>query len=97
MGQGDGGKGDGGRGGGGKEILGGGGYTKICCILLIFLYFYVLQCNNWISEVPNRGIDVNSGIFTMNPALISVTNTTVSANEGIPLISVGVCQKSFSA
>ena len=22
------------------------GYTKICCILQILLYFYVLQCNN---------------------------------------------------
>ena len=35
----------------GKEILGAGGYTKLCCILLILLYFYVLQCNNWVSEV----------------------------------------------
>ena len=47
-------------------------YTKICCILLILLYFYVLQCNNWISEVSNRRIEVNSGILTMNPALISL-------------------------
>ena len=29
----------------------GGGYTKLCCILPILLYFYVLQCNNWVSEV----------------------------------------------
>ena len=56
--------GDGGR--GGRD------YTKICCILLILLYFYVLQCNNWVSEVSNRRIEVNSGIFTMNPALISL-------------------------
>ena len=35
-----------------------------------FIYFYVLLCNNWVSEVSNRRIAVNSGIFTMNPALI---------------------------
>ena len=40
----------------------GGGYTKICCILLILFYFYVLQCNKWVSEVSNRHIEVNSGI-----------------------------------
>ena len=45
---------------------------KICCILLILLYFYVLQCNNWVSEVSNRRIEVNSGILTMNLALISL-------------------------
>ena len=54
-GAGDGDKGGGGRGkrgrGTGKEGAGigkfwGGGYTKICCILPILLYFYVLQCNN---------------------------------------------------
>ena len=61
----------------GKEGAGvgkflGRGYTKICCIILILLYFYVLQCNNWVSEVSNRRIEVNSGIFTMNPALISL-------------------------
>ena len=55
----------------GSVILGSGGYTKICCILPILLHFYVLQCNNWVSEVSNRRIGVNSGIFTMNPALIS--------------------------
>ena len=47
-------------------------YTKICCILLILLYFYVLQCNNWVSEVSNRRIEVNSGTLTMTPALISL-------------------------
>ena len=50
----------------------GGCYTKICCILLILLYFYVLQCNNWVSEVSNRRFEVNSCILTMNPALISL-------------------------
>ena len=45
---------------------------KICCILLILLYFYVLECNNWVSEVSNRRIEVNSGILTLNPALISL-------------------------
>ena len=66
-GAGDGGKraGDGDKGGGGRGKRGrgtgedgagvgkfwGGGYTKICCILPILLYFYVLQCNNWVSEV----------------------------------------------
>ena len=57
--------------GGGTGERGGGG-TEICCILLILLYFYVLQCNNWVSEVSNRRIEVNSGILTMNPALISL-------------------------
>ena len=52
--------------------FGGGCYTKICCILLILLYFYVLQRNNWVSEVSNRRIEVNSGILTMNLALISL-------------------------
>ena len=52
--------------------FGGGCYTKICCILLILLYFYVLECNNWVSEVSNRRIEINSGILTMNPALISL-------------------------
>ena len=55
----DGGKGGGGwgkrgrgtgEGGAGVGKFGGGGYTKICCILPILLYFYVLQCNNWVSE-----------------------------------------------
>ena len=71
---GDGDKGDGGRGkrGPGEGHFGSGCYTKICCILLILLYFYVLQCNNWVSEVSNRRIEVNSGILTMNPALISL-------------------------
>ena len=73
------GAGDGGRGGGerGKRGRGygnfmGGCYTKICCILLILLYFYVLHSNNWVSEVSNRRIEVNPGILTMNPALISL-------------------------
>ena len=56
----------------GNGNFGGGCYTKICCILLILLYFYVLQCNNWVSEVSNRRIEVNSDILTMNPALISL-------------------------
>ena len=36
-----------------------------------FTLFYVLQCNNWVSEVCNRRIEVNSGILTMTLALIS--------------------------
>ena len=69
---GGGGRGKGGRGnrGRGREIFWGGGYTKNCCTILILLYFYVLQCNNWVSEVLNRRTEVNSGVFTMNPALI---------------------------
>ena len=39
---------------------------------LYFTDFYVLQCNRWVSEVSNRRIKVNSGIFTMNPELISL-------------------------
>ena len=68
------GAGDGGRGGGGQGYgnFGGVCYTKICCILLFLLYFYVLQCNNWVSEVSNRHTEVNSGILTMTPALISL-------------------------
>ena len=62
-------KGDGGREGG--ENFVGGGYTKIC-ILPILLYFYILQCNNWVSKVSNGRIKVNSGIFTMKPVLISL-------------------------
>ena len=67
-------KGGGGRGkrGRGYGNFWGGCYTNICCILLILLYFYVLECNNWVSEVSNRRIEVNSGILTMNPALISL-------------------------
>ena len=41
-------------------------------ILLLLLYFYVLQCNNWVSEVSNKRNEVNSGILTMNPVLISL-------------------------
>ena len=44
----------------GEGNFGDGGYTKICCILLILLYFYALQCNKWASEVSNRRIEVNS-------------------------------------
>ena len=66
------GAGDGGREGAGIGKFWGRGYTKICCILLILLYFYVLQCNNWVSEVASRSTEVNSGIFTMNPTLISL-------------------------
>ena len=52
--------------------FGGGGYTKVCYILVILLNFYVLQCNHRISEVSNRRTEVNLGIFTMNPTLISL-------------------------
>ena len=48
------------------------GYTKIYCILPILLNSFVLQCNNWVSEVSNRRIEALSSIFTMNPALISL-------------------------
>ena len=58
--------------GAGVRKFWGGCYTKICCVLLILLYFYVLQCTNWVSEVSNRRTEVNSGILTMNPALISL-------------------------
>ena len=57
---------------GARRSWGRGFIQKMCCILLILLYFYVLQCNSWISEVPNWCIEVNSGIFTMNLALISL-------------------------
>ena len=87
---GNGGKGGGGRGkrgrgkrGRGREILGGGGYTKICCILPILLYFYVLKCNNWVSGISNRCIKVNSGIFTINPTLISLPDEECSANRSL--------------
>ena len=56
----------------GYRNFGGWCCTKNCCILLILLFFYVLKCNNWVSEVSNRRIEVNSGILTMNPALISL-------------------------
>ena len=77
-GAGDGDKRGGGRGRGGGERgkrgrgygnFGGVCYTKICCILLPI---YLLQCNNCVSEVSNRRIEVNSDILTMNPALISL-------------------------
>ena len=60
--------GDGDRGGGGREILGAGVYQNS----LYFIDFYVLQCNRWVAKVSNRRIKVNSGIFTMNPELISL-------------------------
>ena len=92
MGNGDkggGGRGKRGRGGGergkrgrGYGNFGGGCYTKICCTLLILLYFYVLQCNNWVSKVSYRRIEVNSGILTMNPALISL-HKECSAKRGL--------------
>ena len=63
--------GDRGRRGGGREFFGAGVYQNLF-ILLILLYFYVLQCNNWVSEVSNRCNEVNSGILTMNPVLISL-------------------------
>ena len=52
--------------------MGAGVIPKIFCILPILHYFYVLQCNNWVSEVSNRHTEANSGTFTMNPALISL-------------------------
>ena len=54
-----------------------GGVIPKGCILLILLYFYVLKCNNWVSGVSNRRITVNSGIFTMNPMLISLHRRVV--------------------
>ena len=80
-------KGGGGRGYRGRGTGEGGGergergrwfYTEICCILPILLNFYVLQCNNWVSEVYNRRTEANSGIFTMNRALISLRFTLSS-------------------
>ena len=71
--------GDGGRVGWGREILGAGVIPKF----VVFTdYFYVLQCNNWVSEVSNRCIKVNSGILTMNPADFT-TDEECSANRGL--------------
>ena len=78
----------GGRGGGGRGKRGrgtgveGAGVGKfwgrgLYQSLLYFIDFYVLQCNSWVSEVYNRRIKVNSGIFTMNPALISLHRRVV--------------------
>ena len=82
-GYGDKGAGDGGKGGGGRGKRGRGTKVEGAGVgkfwgrglyqnLLYFTDFYVLQCNSWVSEVSNRRIKVNSGIFTMNPALISL-------------------------
>ena len=69
------------------NFLGAGVIPKfICCILPILLYFYVLQCNNWVSEVSNRRTKVNSGIFTMNPALISLHRLGVFRQPRFTLI-----------
>ena len=58
------GAGDGGRRGGDREFFRGGVIPKCVVFLPILLYFYVLQCNSWVSEVSARRIEVNSGIFT---------------------------------
>ena len=80
-GAGDGGKGcgDGGKGGGGTGEEGAGvgkfwgrGLYQNLLYFTDFTLFFVLQCNNWVSEVSNRRIEVNSGIFAMNPELISL-------------------------
>ena len=68
--------GDGGRGAGVGKFWGR-GYTKICCILPILLYFYVLKCNNWVSGISNRRIKVNSGIFN-NESDVDFTSPTRS-------------------
>ena len=44
--------GGGGRGGRVREILGT-GVIPVCCILVILLYFYVLQCKHSVPEVSN--------------------------------------------
>ena len=49
--------------------VGGGLYQNLLYFTDITL-FLCLQCNNWVSELSNISIEVNSGIFTMNPALI---------------------------
>ena len=82
VGAGDGGKGGGGggSGGGGRELFGAG----------VILYFYVLQRNNWVSEVSNRRIEVNSGILTMNPTLISLHREGVFRQPWSTLTSLNV-------
>ena len=66
---GDGGKGtgDGGRGDGDREILG----ADVLPKFVVFGRFYSIFMY-WVSEVYNRRTEANSGIFTMNPALISL-------------------------
>ena len=78
-------KGAGEEGTGVGNFLGQGLYQN--CILLILLYFYVLQCKNWVSEVSNRHTEVNSGILTMNPALISLHQQGVFRQPWSTLIS----------
>ena len=50
---GNGGKGDGGRGGGVGRFLGRGLYQNLS-YFTDFIYFYVLLCINWVSEVSTR-------------------------------------------
>ena len=51
-------------------FLGRGLYQNLLYFTDSTLFFYVLQCNNWVSEVCNIRIGVNSGIFTKDPAFI---------------------------
>ena len=78
--------GDGGRGGGGREILGTGLYQNLL-YFTDFTLFLLLQCNNWVSEVSNRRIKINSGMFTMNLALISLHRLEVFRQPWFTLIS----------
>ena len=100
-GAGDGDKGVGGRGKGGQGKRGwgtweeGAGVGKFWGLGLYqnllyftdFTLFYVLQCNNWVSEVSNRCIKVNPGIFTMNLALISLHRRGVFCQPWVTLNS----------
>ena len=52
-----------------------------------FTLFLLLQCNNWVSEVSNRHIKINSGMFTMNLALISLHRRGVFRQPWFTLIS----------
>ena len=52
-----------------------------------FTLFLLLQCNNWVLEVSNRHIKINSGMFTMNLALISLHRLGVFRQPWFTLIS----------
>ena len=87
-GAGDGGRGGGERVGGGRGIFGAGFISK--CVVFYRFYFYVLQCNNWVSEVSNRRTGVNSGIFTMNPAFLFTSPTSIPSQPWFTLNSFGL-------
>ena len=81
-----GGRGTGGRGAGVGKFWGRGLYQNLL-YFTDFTLFLLLQCNNWVSEVSNRHIKVNSGMFTMNLALISLHRLGVFRQPWFTLIS----------